>query len=100
MERKIQSKAEFLYYQGKQLTDEYNQLCWDDVILKDGSILRFDEKGYLHGMVECGNGLVQFFEHGLLHGSPAVISQDLRYFENWENGQIKKIVSGGKEYNF
>lgn len=96
----METKARFLFYQNVQLTDKYNNLLWQDVVLKDGSILRFDDNGFLHGIIETGDGYVQFFVHGKLDGSPAVISQDLKHIENWENGKLKKIIDNGQEEVF
>jgi len=48
--------SRFLHLQNTQLTDEHNLILTDDVVLKDGSILQFDNKGYLHGTIECDDG--------------------------------------------
>ena len=82
----MKSISQFLHFQSTKLTDEYNQILTDDVLLKDGSILRIDSGGYLDGLIECGNGQVEYWKNGLLHGNPAVISADSKHIERWEKG--------------
>lgn len=93
----MKTKARFLFFQDVQLTDKNDIPLRDDVLLKDGSILRFDDNGYLDGTIETGDGYVEFFRHGKLHGTPAVVSQDLKYAEHWSYGTLNKIVDNGKE---
>lgn len=96
----MKTQARFLYFQDVQLFDKLNIPFREDMILEDGSVLRFDDNGYLHGTIETGDGFVEQFEHGKLHGTPAVVSQDLKYLENWQYGILKKIMYNGKEENF
>ena len=93
----MQTEARFLYFQDVQLVDKNNIPLRDDTILKDGSVLRFDDNGYLHGTIETGDGYVEIFHHGKLHGIPAVVSQGLTRFEDWNYGTLKKIVDNGIE---
>lgn len=95
----MQSKAKFLCFQGIQLSDKNEILLQDDVVYEE-SILRFDDNGYLHGAIERDDGYVEYYKHGMLHGNPAVVSQDLKHLETWENGKLKKIVSSGQEFRF
>ena len=78
--------SRFLHLQNTQLTDENNLILTDDVVLKDGSILQLDNKGYLHGTIECDDGQLEYWTHGRLHGNPAVVSGDLNIREHWQNG--------------
>lgn len=82
--------SKFFHLQNTQLTDGYNNILIDDILSKDGTVLRFDKYGYLDGLIECGNGQIEYWKHGKLHGLPAVIKPDLSYKEYWQNGLLIK----------
>lgn len=73
----------------------------------ENTIMRFDEKGLLHGgkdvygdgqpAIEMPNGHAEWWEHGEIHreGAPAVITQYGEWEEWWNRGTLVEIRQNG-----
>ncbi len=92
----MKTLSRFIHLQNTQLTDENNQILTDDVLLKDGTILRFDSYGYLDGEIEYAD-TIECYRHGKLHGCPAVINLQEGIEEDWEYGQMISFRKINKE---
>ncbi len=90
MENQIKTIARFLSWQGTQITDSNNQIMVDDLILKDGTILRFDKNGYLDGEIEYQD-CIENWRNGRLHGNPAIVNVARGIEEDWDNGKLIKV---------
>ena len=65
------------------------------VIYPNGDIHYNNVEGILQ-KVERANGWIEYFSDGKKHGTPAVISPDGKYREDWYNGKIVREHWGDK----